>query len=140
MKILYSWLQDFIHLRETPELLSERLTSSGLEVEHIGSPTHLKDKHLVLGTIQKTYPHSTHKSLLIAEVSVRESSQSKKSSTSVRKKSSTSFSTPRLSIVCSVEDLVPGRQVIVALPGALLRSSAGREDTRIYSNIWQSIK
>ena len=35
MKILYSWLKDFIDLDDTPEELAQKLTSLGIEVASI---------------------------------------------------------------------------------------------------------
>ena len=112
MKVVYDWLQDYVDLDEAPELLAERLTAAGLEVEHFGPPAQLQDPHLLLGSVRQLRPCPGRARLWLAEVSIGQQAAS---------------SSRRLSIVCGAPALKPGRRVIVAAAGARLRSFAGEQ-------------
>ena len=117
MKLLYSWLQDFLQLQESPNLIAERLTATGLEVERVGTPAHLQDERLVLGTVKRIRPHPTEGYLSVAEVSIRPRLGVQ----------AADFSAHLVSIASGAPGLEPGRRVIVALPGALIRSFSGEK-------------
>ena len=59
MKISYNWLQQFIKLDSPLEQICEKLTMSGLEVEHILTTESIKGglKNLVVGHVLSKEKH-----------------------------------------------------------------------------------
>lgn len=98
MKVLYSWLQDYVDIPWGPEELAEKLTMAGLEVEEI-IPFPRFDEKIRVGKIisVENHPHSDH--LFICRTDVGEH---------------------ELSIVCGAPNVKPGIVAPVALPGAML--------------------
>ena len=56
MKVTYNWLKDMVDIDVAPELLAEKLTAAGMEVEEvIYQNEHLH--HVVVGRIIKIEKH-----------------------------------------------------------------------------------
>lgn len=107
MKISYNWLKNYIELTETPDQLSEILTSIGLEVENVEEVELIQGglKGLVVGQVLECakHPDSDHLSLTKVDIG-----------------------TTILPIVCGAPNVATGQKVIVATVGTKLYS-AGKE-------------
>ena len=101
MKILLSWLKDYIDINETPEKIAEALTMTGLEVEEIIQPGK-NIKGVVVGKIltKEAHPDSDHLTLCTVDVGQGEP----------------------LQIVCGAKNHKAGDVVPVAMIGAKLPS------------------
>ena len=101
MKILLSWLKDYIDINETPEKIAEALTMTGLEVEEIIQPGK-NIKGVVVGKIltKDAHPDSDHLTLCTVDVGQGEP----------------------LQIVCGAKNHKAGDVVPVAMIGAKLPS------------------
>ena len=101
MKILLSWLKDYIDINETPENIAEALTMTGLEVEEIIQPGK-NIKGVVVGKIltKEAHPDSDHLTLCTVDVGQGEP----------------------LQIVCGAKNHKAGDVVPVAMIGAKLPS------------------
>ncbi|MFZ5949497.1 MAG: YtpR family tRNA-binding protein, partial [Candidatus Rifleibacteriota bacterium] len=101
MKILLSWLKDYIDIKETPERIADALNMAGLEVEAIIQPgKHLKS--VVVGKILSRDPHPDADKLSLCRVDVNRSEP--------------------LQIVCGASNMKAGDKVPVAMLGAKLPS------------------
>ena len=69
MKVLLSWIKDYIDINETPEKIAEALTMTGLEVEEIIQPGK-NIKGVVVGKIltKEAHPDSDHLTLCTVDV------------------------------------------------------------------------
>ena len=107
MKISYNWLSQYIHLNESPEEVSELLTSIGLEVEGVEHFESLKGglKGLVVGEVMEKWQHPNADRLSCTKVDVGTGEL--------------------LSIVCGAPNVAEGQKVIVATVGTLLYSPEG---------------
>ncbi len=102
MKISLQWLKDYIDLSETPEKISELLTSSGLEVEHLEDFEVVEGglKGLVIGEVLSCEKHPNADKLRVTTVDIGTDSPSP--------------------IVCGAPNVGRGQKVIVATIGATL--------------------
>lgn len=101
MKVLLSWLKDYIDINETPEKIADALNMAGLEVEEIIQPG--KDlNHVVVGKILSKDPHPDAEKLSLCTVDVSRGQP--------------------LQIVCGASNMKPGDKVPVAMLGARLPS------------------
>jgi len=107
MKISYNWLCQYIHLEESPEEVSELLTSIGLEVEGMESFESVKGglKGLVVGEVKEKWQHPNADRLSCTKVDIGQNEL--------------------LSIVCGAPNVAVGQKVIVATVGAVLYPSEG---------------
>lgn len=107
MKISYNWLNQYIDLNESPEEVSELLTSIGLEVEGIEHFESVRGglKGLVVGEVMEKWQHPNADRLSCTKVDVGRSDL--------------------LSIVCGAPNVAKGQKVIVATVGATLYPTAG---------------
>jgi len=105
MKVLLSWLKDFVDIGESADAVAEALTEQGLEVESITSTAGLFDR-VVVGEILSCEPLAGDPHLLGCEVTV-------------------GGETCRT--VCGDPKVRVGQRAPVALPGALLASGAAVE-------------
>ena len=96
MKIVHSWLQEYIHFSLTPEVLAERLGKLGLEVASITRPGE-KYKSFVVGEVLSCERHPQADRLTVCKVSVGREV---------------------LQIVCGAPNVAPAQKVAVALIGA----------------------
>ena len=101
MKVLLSWLKDYIDINETPDKIAEALTMTGLEVEEIIQPGK-NIKGVVVGKVltKEAHPNSDHLSLCSVDVGKGEP----------------------LQIVCGAQNHKAGDVVPVAMLGAKLPS------------------
>jgi len=101
VKILLSWLKDYIDIKETPERIADALNMAGLEVEAIIQPgKHLKN--VVVGKIISRDPHPDADKLSLCRVDVNRGEP--------------------LQIVCGASNMKAGDKVPVAMLGAKLPS------------------
>ncbi len=101
MKILLSWLRDYIDIEVPPEKIAEGLNMAGIEVEGIHQPGRLTRK-VVVGRILTREPHPNADKLTISTVDVGHGTT--------------------LSVVCGAPNNMPGYKVPVAMVGATLPS------------------
>ncbi|AXI09637.1 phenylalanine--tRNA ligase subunit beta [Oceanobacillus sp. 143] len=99
MLVSYNWLKNYVDLGEiTPEQLAEKITKSGIEVDHI---TYVAEKstNVVVGYVASCEKHPDADKLNLCQVDVGEET---------------------LQIVCGAPNVAKGQKVAVALPGAVL--------------------
>lgn len=101
MKVLLSWLKDYIDINETPEAIAEALTMTGLEVEEIIQPGK-KISGVVVGQILTKDKHPDSDKLSLCTVNVGKAEP--------------------LQIVCGAQNMKAGDKVPVAMLGAKLPS------------------
>ena len=101
MKVLLSWLKDYIDINESPETIAEALTMSGLEVEGIVQPAK-NLTNVVVGKILTKSPHPDADKLSLCTVDVNKGMP--------------------LQIVCGAQNMKAGDKVPVAMLGAKLPS------------------
>ena len=101
MKILLSWLKDYIDIDQTPEKIADALNMAGLEVEAIIQPGKFL-KNVVVGKIISRDPHPDADKLSLCRVDVARSEP--------------------LQIVCGANNMKAGDRVPVAMLGAKLPS------------------
>lgn len=101
MKILLSWLKDYIDITETPQRIADALNMTGLEVEEILQPG--ENLHnIVVGQILSKGPHPDADKLSLCQVNVGRAQP--------------------LQIVCGANNMKEGDKVPVAVVGARLPS------------------
>jgi phenylalanyl-tRNA synthetase beta chain len=107
MKVSYNWLRQYIDIPESPEEIGKVLTSSGLEVEHVGIFETVKGglKGLVIGHVLTSSKHPNADKLSLTTVDVGDGK-------------------PRR-IVCGAPNVAAGQTVIVALPGTTVHPLKG---------------
>lgn len=111
MRIVYSWLKDYIDLELSPEQLAERLTHAGVEVEAVERFAEIPLR-VVVGEIITLTPHPHKKGLSIAGVDPG--------------------SGRPLQIVCGAPNIALGQKVPLALPGAVLPGRGRIEAAELY--------
>lgn len=99
MKVLLTWIKDYIDIDETPQAIADALNMAGIEVEEIIEPGKNLSK-IVAGEILTCEPHPNADKLTLCSVSVG--------------------NTEPLKIVCGATNMKPGDKVPVALLGAKL--------------------
>ena len=107
MTISYNWLKDYIDVSESPELVSEILTSTGLEVESVSAYELVKGglKGLVIGEVLTCAKHPNADKLSVTTVDVGGERP--------------------LNIVCGAPNVAAGQKVVVAIPGTTIFPSSG---------------
>ncbi|MDP4686040.1 MAG: phenylalanine--tRNA ligase subunit beta, partial [Salibacteraceae bacterium] len=107
MKISYNWLSQYIHLSETPEEISELLTSVGLEVEGLEKVESIPGSlaGLVVGEVMECTKHPDADKLNCTKVNIG--------------------SGELLPIVCGAPNVAIGQKVIVATVGTELHPISG---------------
>ena len=108
MKISLNWLRDYVDLPEhlTPQRLAEELTMSTVEVEQVVDVSKPLE-HIVVGRISALEPHPTNESLRMADVEHGHATR----------------------VVCGASNLAVGMKVALAVNGAVIRDSSGRDQT-----------
>ncbi|PKL42918.1 MAG: phenylalanine--tRNA ligase subunit beta [Candidatus Riflebacteria bacterium HGW-Riflebacteria-1] len=99
MKVLLSWLKDYIDIQESPEKIAEALNMTGLEVEEVIQPGKNLDQ-IVVGKILSRDPHPDADKLSLCSVDVNRGQP--------------------LQIVCGANNMKAGDKVPVAMLGAKL--------------------
>lgn len=102
MTISYNWLKEYIDVTESPELLAEVLTNTGLEVESVRVAESVRGglQGLVIGEVLTCAKHPNADKLSLTTVDVGGAAP--------------------LPIVCGASNVAKGQKVIVALPGTTL--------------------
>ena len=102
MKISLNWLKDYINIQESPEVISQTLTDTGLEVEGIETYEMIKGglKGLVIGQVLTCERHPNADKLSVTTVDIGQASPSP--------------------IVCGAPNVAQGQKVIVATLGSTL--------------------
>lgn len=101
MKILLSWLKDYIDITETPQKIADALNMTGLEVEEIIQPGE-NLRNIVVGEILSKVPHPDADRLSLCQVNAGRGEP--------------------LQIVCGATNMKEGDKVPVAVVGARLPS------------------
>ncbi len=100
MKVLYSWLKEFIDIDLPPEKVATTIEMLGIEVEDLIDLSKPFRDHLVVGEIVSVEPHPKADRLFILKIDIgRETIQQ----------------------VSSAPDLYIGKKVVVALPGTVVK-------------------
>jgi phenylalanyl-tRNA synthetase beta chain len=107
MKISLNWLKEYIELSELPEVIGQRLTDTGLEVEGIEHVEVVKGgfQGLVIGEVLTCRPHPNADKLSITTVDIGESAPSQ--------------------IVCGAANVAAGQKVVVATVNTTLYPTEG---------------
>jgi phenylalanyl-tRNA synthetase beta chain len=107
MKISYNWLKDYLPNCPSIDIVSNTLTSLGLEVDGITQVGVSKEKleGLVVGYVQELFKHPNADKLRIAKVDVNASEM--------------------LQIVCGASNIEQGQKVVVATVGTKLYPTEG---------------
>ncbi len=100
MKILHSWLLDFIETEKSPSELADVLTNTGAEVNALHT-VGFSSEHVVVGKILSSEKHPQADRLRVCQVLTGEAE-------------------PPRQIVCGAKNFAVGDHVPVALPGAVL--------------------
>ncbi|MCG8318888.1 MAG: phenylalanine--tRNA ligase subunit beta [Cytophagales bacterium] len=102
MKISLKWLKEYIEVKDKPEVLSETLTQTGLEVEGIEKYESVEGglEGMVIGNVLTCEKHPNADKLKITTVDVGEQET--------------------LPIVCGAPNIAAGQQVVVAKVGSTL--------------------
>ncbi|MEM9896803.1 MAG: phenylalanine--tRNA ligase subunit beta [Bacteroidota bacterium] len=107
MKISYSWLKDFIDVKEDASQIAEVLTQTGLEVESLEEvekiPGNLEG--VVIGEIMSCTKHPNADKLKITEVNLGEDTKTQ--------------------IVCGAPNVATGQKVLVATLGSTIYPTKG---------------
>lgn len=125
MKISYRWLQQYIHIQESPEQTGARLTGTGLEVESIEPFETIRGglRGLVIGEVLTCAKHTNADKLSVTTVDVGAEKPA--------------------AIVCGAANVAVGQKVVVALPGATLFPFKGEpitiKETKIRGEISQGM-
>ncbi len=111
MRISYQWLKQYIDLPESPEVVGQLLTSTGLEVESIEAFETVKGglKGLVLGEVITCVKHPNADKLSLTTVNVGEGKI--------------------VPIVCGAPNVAVGQRVVVATPGTMIYPTKGEPFT-----------
>lgn len=96
MKIVQSWLKEYIKFSLAPEAVADRLGKLGLEVAHIDRPG-AKYNGFVVGEVLSCEKHPNADRLTVCQVDVGKE---------------------KLQIVCGAQNVMPGQKVPVGLVGA----------------------
>ena len=98
MRVAVSWLRDWVDIKEAPEVLSERLTMAGLEVDEV-LPAAPPFTGVVVGEVIDTQAHPDADRLTVCQVDTGAGGET---------------------IVCGAPNVRKGLKVAVAEPGATL--------------------
>lgn len=109
MKVTYKWLKDFVDIDISADILAEKLTSAGMEVEEIiHQNEHLHD--VVVGKIEKIEKHPAADKLQICQVNIGEK---------------------HVQIITAATNIFEGAIVPVSLPGADLANGVKIQKSKL---------
>ncbi len=113
MKISLSWLKQYIELTESPEVIAELLTDSGLEVEGTEVYEQVKGglKGVVIGEVLTCEKHPDADKLSVTTVDIGEDEPA--------------------TIVCGAPNVAAGQKVAVATVGTVLYPPTGEKEFKI---------
>jgi phenylalanyl-tRNA synthetase beta chain len=98
MRVVHSWLQDYLPFTLSPEELAGGLSMLGLEIEGIDRPGE-KYRGFVVGLVLERNPHPRADRLSVCTVDI---------------------GTARLQVVCGAPNVAPGQKVVVGTIGAVV--------------------
>jgi len=104
MEIARNWLETFIQLEENNSIISDKITQTGLEVEHT-HPFSFLDQGLIIGEVKTCSQHPNAERLKTTTVDIGAGEV--------------------LSIVCGASNVAAGQKVIVAPVGITLHTFQG---------------
>ena len=110
MRILTSWLKEFVAFKTPVKTLAEDLTMTGLEVEEIES-VHKGLDPIVIGHVEETISHPRASRLKICRVSVGEE---------------------EIQVICGAPNVEKGQLVALARPGTILGEGKVIKTAKIY--------
>jgi phenylalanyl-tRNA synthetase beta chain len=98
MRVLQSWLHDFISFKIPPDVVAEKLSMLGLEIENV---EHLGQRYrgFVVGAVREVNRHPNADKLTVCRVDT---------------------GTEQLQIVCGAPNVAAGQKVVVGLVGATI--------------------
>ena len=104
MKISYNWLKQLINIELPLEEVCDKLTMSGLEVEHVIETESIKGglKNLIVGEVMSKTKHPNADSLNLTTVDIGTEGL--------------------LSIVCGAKNVAVGQKVVVAPIGTIIHT------------------
>lgn len=97
MKVSYNWLKEYVDVPENPADLAERIARTSVDINEVYSPSDGLTK-LVVGYVTSMTPHPDSDHLQLCRVDTGEGED--------------------VQIVCGAPNIMAGKNVIVALPGA----------------------
>ncbi|HLR22253.1 MAG TPA: phenylalanine--tRNA ligase subunit beta [Pseudogracilibacillus sp.] len=101
MLVSLNWLKNYVDYGDqTPEVLAEKITKSGIEVDGIEYIVSEKSTNVVVGYVQECEQHPNADKLKLCQVDVGESEP--------------------LQIICGAPNVAQGQKVVVAKPGGVL--------------------
>lgn len=109
MRVSLSWLKAFVEVSASPEVLAERLTMAGLEVEAV-EPVAPPFSGVVVALVEAVEPHPNADRLRVCTVSTGQE---------------------RLQVVCGAPNVRPGLKAPLALVGATLPGMGKLKEARI---------
>lgn len=99
MLVSLNWLKNYVDISDvTPEQLAEKITRSGIEVDHVQYIAE-KSSNIVVGYVESCEKHPNADKLNLCQVDV---------------------GTEKLQIICGAPNIAQGQKVVVAKPGAIL--------------------
>lgn len=98
MKISLNWLKNYVNFDVSPELLAEKLTNAGLEVESIEYLSK-KYENFIIGKILKVDKHPNADKLTICKVDI---------------------GNKNINVVCGAPNVSENQFVVIGLPGAIV--------------------
>ncbi len=110
MKLSYTWLKQYIKVKQTPEQLAETLTLAGMEVESI-ERVGIGLEKIVVGQIKTMVDHEEADRLIVCKIDVGKGKM--------------------LTVVCGAFNIKAGDKVPVALVGTMLPNGMKIEQRRI---------
>ncbi|HHY92739.1 MAG TPA: phenylalanine--tRNA ligase subunit beta, partial [Firmicutes bacterium] len=109
MRVPFSWLKQYVDVDLAPEELGDRLTTTGLAVDHI-EYTGADITHVVVGQVRALERHPEADHLWVVQVDIGSGSLQP--------------------VITGAQNLTPGARVPLALPGATLPGGQKIEATR----------
>lgn len=100
MRVLYSWLKEFLDIDLDPHEVAKTIEMLGVEVEDLIDLSKPFRKHLVVGEIISVDPHPNAERLYVLKIDIGKET---------------------IQQVSSAPDLYIGKKVVVALPGAVIK-------------------
>ena len=124
MKISYNWLQDYTEIKESPQVIAQRLTDCGLEVENLEKHQTVKGglEGVVIGEVVSCEKHPNADKLTLTKVDIGEGRL--------------------LNIVCGAPNVKAGQKVPVATTGTTLHTTKGSfaiKETKIRGQLSQGM-
>jgi phenylalanyl-tRNA synthetase beta chain len=112
MRVLLSWLKEFVQISEAPDSLASKLTEAGVKVEKILRPGQ-GVKGVVIGEVRGILPHPHGEKLTLVDVST---------------------GLADFKVVCGARNFAVGDRVPLAVPGSII-PGLGEVQTRAFRGV-----